>query len=414
MQYFKHTELAKQYHVSLKTVHNWIAAAKNNRLDLRLHTAKSGTYVANTNENTQLLEVLSEKGKKYRNTLHHKTVQPQPGFYDIYSKRQILDMINNIDIHREIPGQYNYLEEGARNWDSWMHRLAKDDTSNLLKGSIQLIDANIETIERLIKDSARINVVDLGVGNAFPVRNLLQFLLKKEVLHRYIAIDISKTMLDVAQKNIEEWFDKEVQFEGHVRDMTFERFDDLLVEDMLDEKAEDTVNIVLLLGATATNFRSFSDAISLVYKSMGKNDILIYTDKLDTEASRRYFDFGLEKESSHAASRLPEGDRYILDLLGVDESLYSVEAGFNQQKHMRYIQIRLNTAITIEFVIEGGKHRITLEKDDAILLLRILHQTAYEIISTFEKIGLGLLQASLSEDRQYFLSISGVNAKQSD
>lgn len=413
MNYFKHSDLANQYHVSLKTVHNWISSAKDEKIDLQLHEAKSGTYVANTARNTLILETLAEKGKKYRNSLHQKVVSPRQDFYSIYNRRQILDIINSLGIHHEIPAQYSYMGEGAMNWDGWMKRLATDTTANLLNGTIDLLERNSAAIDRIIRGTSRVNVVDLGAGNAYPVKKLLDDLLNKELLNRYIAIDISPEMLRIAEDNVHSWFNNSVHFEGYQRDMTYERFDDLLVEDMLDGKADNTINIILLLGGTASNFSSFDDAIRTIRGSMGRNDILIFTDKLDTESSRQYFDFAITKsgQADHVTSKLSELDKYMLDLLGIDESLYTVESGFNPAKHMRYIQIRLNTSITVEFGVSEAKQRVNLEKGEVILLLRILHHNSHQILTAFQQAGLDFLHASISADHQFYLSISRVEQR---
>lgn len=414
MQYFKHSELADQYHVSLKTVHNWIGAAKDGKLDLQLHEAKSGTYVSNTAENSRVLQALAEKGKKYRNSLHHKIVRPSAEFYKIYTRRHILDIINNLNVYREIPRQYGYMDEGAFNWDNWLKRLANEDTSNLLKGTMQLLHDNLTAIDRLIEEDRKVNIIDLGVGNAFPVKELLEHLLEKGVLNRYIAIDISEAMLTIAEKNIHKWFGGKVAFEKYARDMTHERFDDLLVNDMLNEDAEKTINIVLLLGATTNNFRSFGDCFNVSYGSMSKNDLLIHTNKLDTETSRRYFDFSSEPSSNvqPGMSKLAPSHKYILDLMNIDESLYDVEAGFDEKNYMRYIRIRMKQAITLEFHFEDILRKVSLEKGDIVLLLRYWHLSAQELVSELENTGFMLLHSSLTKDRQHFLSISGVETKQ--
>lgn len=416
MQYFKHSELAAKYHVSLKTVHNWIDAAKNGKAKLALYTAKSGTYIANTTENDPVLREMAENGKKYRNTLHHKVVRPRQEFYEVYSRRQVLDIMNSLDIQHEIPAQYSYMGEGAQNWDGWMKRLATDTSTNFLTGTIEMLRNNAAVIARIVSKAKRVNVIDLGAGNAYPVKELLADLLSYGTLNRYIAIDISQTMLDIAEQNVRGWFGSAVRFEGYVKDMTYERFDDLLIDDMLDEKADSTINIALLLGGTASNFRSYPDVIKLIRESMGRNDILIYADKLDTEASRKYLDFAVKKTdgAGHQTSKLSELDKYLLDLIGIDESLYEVEAGYNPEKLMRYIQIRLNTAITIEFGIDAARQRVQLEKGDVILLLRILHHNSFQIISTFKQAGLAFLHANVSPDHQFYLSISHVESRESE
>jgi len=410
MQYFKHSELVTNYRVSLKTVHNWIAAAKQGKLDLQLHEQAGRTYVANVPVNTRMLKGLSEKGKKYRNTLHHKAVTPQPRFYELFNHRQILDIIHNLDIHHEIPRQYSYFDGGATSWDEWIQRLQHDDTPSTFTSTVKLLHDNFKSIDVLIKGHKRVNVIDIGVGNAQPVKELLAHLSNSGILNRYIGIDISQEMLNIAEYNIKKWFGDSVKFEGHIRDISYERFDDLLIDDMLSDNSEDIVNLVLVLGATPVNFRSPHDVLRTIYGSMGHNDLIIYTAKPDSQASREYFDFNVNS----GAKGLSPTVSIILELMDIDESLYDVEMGFNEQKRMRFIQIRLKTALTINFLTEHGHRDTRLEKGDAILLQRSWHWSALETISNFEEIGFKLLQSNLTKDRQFLMTISGVNAKVED
>lgn len=406
MLYFKHSELVNDYHVSLKTVHNWIDAAKQGKLDLGLHEKSGRTYIANTPANLVVLDRLADKGKKYRNTLHHKVVTPKPEFYKTYNRRQTLDIISNLTIHHEIPQQYNYLDGGAINYDDWMNRLADDESTNILKGTVELMGDNLDAIEKLLVGYKRVNVIDVGVGNAHPSKPLLEYLLHNGLLHRYIAIDISQSMLDIAEQNVAEWFDHRVQFEGHVRDISYERFDDLLVDDMLGCDADETINLVLVLGSTVANFRFPMDVLRVIYSSMGSDDLLLYTRKPDTRVARRYFDFNLE-ESKTTVSPL---FTFALSMLNIDESLYAAEMGFNEATRMRYVQIRLKTAMTIRFEFDNGTQDVIFEKGDTILLMRVWHQTVMELISQFEGMGFTLLRSSLTKDREYLLTISGVVA----
>lgn len=86
--------------------------------------------------------------------------------------------------------------------------------------------------------------------------------------------------------------------------------------------------------------------------------------------------------------------------------------GFNTKKRVRYIRVRLKIGLTINFKFENGERNVKLDKGDTILLWRAWHQTAVEIITDFEETGFTLLQASLTKDRQFFLSISGVETKE--
>lgn len=404
MLYFKHNELAEKYRVSLKTVHNWIDTAKRGKVNLKLYKTSNRTYIADTAENTLVLQKLATKGKKFRNTLHHKTIRPNPNFYEIYNHRHILDIITNLSVHREIPREYNYFEEGAVNWDKWLRHLAAEEASNILKGTVELISINTEALDRLLEGAKKVNVIDLGVGNAHPVKELLHHLIEKQLLHRYIGIDISTAMLSIAERNVKEWFGDKINFEGHVRDISYDHFDDLLVDDMVGKDAEETINLVLLLGMTPSNIRSFTDAFKAAYSSMNSNDLLLYVTKPDTEASRQYLDFN----PVPGESKLSPNHKYVLDLMNIDESFYDVEMGFDVKQRMRYVRVRLKTAITIDFSYGQIDRAVSFEKGDTILLLRVWHLTAIENIAELEKIGLKSLQFSLTKDQQYLLTISGV------
>jgi SAM-dependent methyltransferase len=389
-------------------VHNWIDAAKHGKIDLHLYDNNGRVYVANIPDNITILERLAAKGKKYRNTLHQKVVTPTDEFYKLFSRRQILDIIHNLNIHHEIPRQYNYFDGGAISWDAWLKRLEHDETPNILKNTIELMRSNLGSIDYLVGNYKYVNVVDVGVGNAMPVKEFLAHLLEQGILARYIAIDLSEDMLRIAESNIKEWFGDKVKFEGYIRDIGFERFDDLLVDDMLGNEANQTINVMLLLGATPTNFINPSDILKVVYGSMGNDDLLIYSDKYDTEVSRQYFDFSIQPGSTGLSPKYSA----MLRLLNIDESLYDVEMGFNEQKRMRYVRIRLKAALTIKFTFENSERNVSLEKNDTILLLRVWHNTMLEHISAFEKTGFKLLQASTTKDRQYLLTISGVEVEQ--
>jgi uncharacterized SAM-dependent methyltransferase len=405
VKYFKNTELAKLYHVSEKSIRNWIEGTKSGKLDLQLYEAEGRSWIANTTRNNQIIETLVQKGKKYKNTRGHKVITPSDKFYELFSRKQVLDIISNLEIHRELPRQYNYFDGGADYWDEFAQQMWRAETPNILRSTVELLQANGNAVDLLLQNHPRVNVIDVGVGNALPVKGLLANLLERKLLHRYIAVDISTEMLEIARKNVEQWFDGHVEFEGHVRDVTYERFSDLVVDDMLSKDTERTVNLVLLLGGTLMNFRSPYDVLKTIHGSMGYDDLLIYTDRADTEAGRRNFDVNADAQVTELSAKY----RLVLDLLNIDPSLYDVEMGFNEQRLERYIRVRLKLAITLSFEFESGKRSVSLNKGDTILMWRSWHQTTLDIVNQFETAGLALLQASVTRDRQFLMTISGVD-----
>jgi SAM-dependent methyltransferase len=407
MLYFKHSELVNKYHVSLKTVHNWIDAAKQGKLELILFEQGKRSYIADTPANSRVLKGLADQGKKYRNVRFHKVVHPSPEFYELFNRRQILDIISNLTIHREIPRQYNYFDGGATNWSALQTRLSKETEPNNLNNTLTLLRTNMHAIDLLLEGRAKINVLDVGLGNAMPSRELVAHLIEQGKLNRYIAIDISQSMLDIAEQNLRSWFGEDFPYEGYVRDITYERFDDLVVDDMLGSDADQTLNLVLLLGATPANFRSYNDALKVVYGSMGEGDVLIYTGKPDSEESRRYFVVNDEEDNT----KLSPNYSFMLDMLNIDQDLYDVDMGYDSAKRMRYIRVRMRQSISVQFRHKDISRNVDIEKGETILMLRVWHMSVLETVTRFEDVGFVMLQSNMPKNYGRMLIICGIDTK---
>jgi uncharacterized SAM-dependent methyltransferase len=392
--------------VSVRTVRNWIEAAKQGKLDLDLHTQANKTYVSNTSRNLSTIEQLVERGKKYRPHRAVKTVTPKPEFYQLFDDVQIYDIIRSIETYREVPRQYDYFDGGATYWDKYAERLSKEDNPNLLNSTIELLDLNQDYLDKLTKNFSKVNLIDVGVGNALPVKKLIQHLLTSDKMGRYIGLDISSEMLEIARKNVKSWFGNKVVFEGHTLDINYQRFADLLATDYLSEDSKGIGNIILFLGGTIQNLRQPASSLSTIRDSINLGDIFIHSQKLDTENSRRYFDFS----DTTGKPAVPEQNRFVLDMLNIDSSFYDVEMGYSEKTRQRYIRVRLNIALTIKFDFEVGQRVIEFEKGDTILLWRYWHQDVHEIINNFDDNGFYVLQSSQTADREYLLTVSQLGA----
>lgn len=399
MKFFKNTELAKLYKVSEKSVRNWVDAAEIGKLDLQLIDNNGKQYIANTSKNTSIIETLVEKGKKYKNKRGAKTLAPKPAFYELYSEKQIIDIISHITIHRETPLQYTYVDGGAADWDKYAHRLLEEATPNILNSTVGLLEMCDSNLRQLLDGYEKVNVIDLGPGNGLPVRPTLQRLLDEGRLNKYIPVDISGDMLAILSKNVEKWFGDRVKVEPQIRDISYERFNDLLASNFADNK---TANIVFLLGGTLANFRSPAQVLQVINSSLGPDDILINGGYLDTPKTRRYFDYYTSDR------KVPVQDGIILDFLNINESLYDVEQIFDEKKRARTISIRPNVDLSIEFEIAKGKRYVELRKGEPILIWRHWHKTLVELVNLFDENDFDVVQATKSTNGQYSLVLAKI------
>lgn len=395
MKYFKNTELARLYHVSEKSVRNWIDAAEAGKLELQLHEERGRSYIANVTKNTAIIEKLVERGKKFKNTRGVKTIRPTQSFYDLYSTKQIMDIIASLTIHRETPLQYTYVDGGAEDWDKYAKRLVEEDAPNILNSTTKMIETTAENIDQLLGGRKKINVVDLGPGNGMPIKTVLERLVRQKRLGRYIPIDISQDMLTILEKNIKEWFGDSVAIESHLRDISYERFGDILATDFSDD---DSVNLVFLLGGTLANFRSPEQTLQTINHSMGEDDILMIGSYMDTPKTRRYFDYYTTDR------KVPVQDGLILDLLNIEESLYEVEQLFNEEKRARSISIRPTIDLRIEFELPGGMRQVELRKHEPILIWRHWHKNIVEVLTQLDQNDFDIMQSTKSPDGQYLLT----------
>ncbi len=404
MLYFTNQELATAHHVSVRTVRNWIESARAGKLDLILHDKGERTYVANTSKNLVIIKGLVKNGKKYRPHRSQKTVSPKPEFYELYTQEQLFDIASNLEINHEIPRQYNYFGDGADNWDNYVNRLSQEETPSLTSAAIELLDNNKDYLDHLLAQYEQINIIDIGVGNALPVRKFLTHLLEQNKLGRYIAIDISPTMLEIAENNIKTWFGDKIDYEGYALDVDHDRFGNLLAEEYIKSDSKGTANVVLFIGGTIANFKKPGTILQVIHDSMGVNDFLIHHQTVDTQLGRHYFAF----HSGESGSSLAPNHRYIFDLLNIDDSLYEVEMGFDAKLSERYVRVALKIALSIRFEFDGGERIINFNKGDTILLWRHRHNSLIDIITLLTDNDFSPLQISQALEPQSLMTISRI------
>lgn len=394
MNYYKNAEVTKLYHVSLSAVSHWIDAGRRKRNDLELVEDGGKFFIADTEKNRIIMSEIVQQGKKFINSRSRKIVHPKPEFYKLFTQEQIFDIIRNIEAYREVPTMYTYFDSGADKWDQYTHYLRDQNVPSLITSTLELIDVNMGYITKLLHQRKRVNVIDLGVGNGLPVKNILEHLFNLGVLNRYIPIDASQRMLDITESNVKKWFGGRVRVEHHVRNIVADRFDNLVVADSFDDT--DSVNLVLFFGGTLSNMRAPDDVLRVINNSMQAHDVLIYSNKLDTPTSRRYFDFDFSRH------------RMVLDLLNIDESLYEIERVYDESLKARFIRARLNVTISIPVKFGERTRTINLDKGDALLLWRFWHVTARDEVNRFYNNGFNLLQTSQTEDHNYILAIADI------
>jgi uncharacterized SAM-dependent methyltransferase len=404
MQYIKNAELTRLHGVSDKAVRNWIEASLNGKIDLELIEIEGKKYIADSLHNDVLIERLVQKGKKYRNKRAQKTITPTQEFYDLYSHSQVIEIANSLDKHREVPSHYRYFGKGAIYWNAHLHKFYQASKTNMLTATVELLKLEKGYFDSILSNHEFVNLVDLGVGNGLAARDLLAYLKTTGKLKKYIGIDASKDLLKITERNISEWFDGDIVTEMHVRDVSHEQFGET-ISDTYDTDASSTLNIVLFLGGTIGNFREPSISLRAIRESLGKDDILITSDEFDNENARKFFGSANLETFTNVSLR----NQLLLELLGLDDSMYEMEHIFEEKIKSHLVQARLKTEVLINIRSLNYQKQIFLRKGERILVFRMWEWTNNELIELYEKNGLSQLRMTKLPNNEYVLLVSQVN-----
>lgn len=401
MQYFKNVELAKRYPVSEKAVRNWIEAVKKGKLDLTLYETSARSYIANTPKNLSKIETIIKSRRKYLNKRTRKTIQPHAQFYNVYRKEQILDIIKTLDTSREIPLQYAYYGEGAQYWKAFVDQYVKKNVPSIPVNTRRLLEINLEYIMNTLKDFKKVNIVCIGVESHISLYPLAAKIIEAGKLGRYVAVDPSEEMLKNVRTEVAEWFGDSVHVETHNRDIYYSRFNDILESQYFRPDADETANLILLLGSTIYNAMSPDETLRLAYHSTNYQDILIHDVRTFADNTNKPI-FNL---SHGVAEILTPHIRRVVDLLGLEASMYEVERCYDAEQKVRFIRLKLKVALSISFELPEGTRVLDFDKDESIAIFRYWHRNTYEVFNSIKASGFRLLHASIIEE-EYMLTIS--------
>ncbi len=402
MRFLKNSEIIATYSVSDKTVRNWIVAAENGVLELKLCKLNGKSFIADTHTNSILLDKMASTGRKYRNSLSSIDIDVPNNFYATFNDSQISDIISNLSRRHEALGAYKYFGEGGKYWSRFLDELVNTGLPNLINNTIEALDTSYPRIEATLSRYKHINVVSLCGGNANTTKKLLERVQATGKLRKYIVIDISPEMIKTNVNNATAWLGKDTAIETYQRDLTYHRFGDVLVKDSYGDDASLTINILLLVAGVIVNFNNPDQVLDTIAESISSEDILITTLKKDTNKTRNSFDFNISADNS----ALSVHETYLLEQLGIKSELYYPEQIFEPETRTRSLRVVLKKNLNLNF--DKGNFRRTLKfnNGDRIILWHALHHTDKEIQDRFIRTGFKIFHMSSSVDEELSIVIA--------
>ena len=405
MRYFKNSELVRMHGVSDKTVRNWIASASEGKLDLKLYVSPQGKkYIADSIANNQQLRKLVEDGRKFRNNRNYRSVTPSSDLQRMLSTSQIVQLVNTLEKEHELSWNYSYFGDSASYWDTYLKELVSSGKGNLVTNTIDTLAASYDYIDSLIQGYKHVNVVNVCIGNNLAVKDVVRHIYSQGKLNRCIAIDISPDVLEIADSNVNKWYDGHIKLEKYQRDIRYNWFGDILVDDPAGRRSDEIINLVFFVAGPITNFKWPEQTLHTVCDSMSVDDLLFVTKKRDTEETSNFFDFNIKSDTSLSGY----GRDGLAHLVGLETGMYEVEQLYDPTTKTRSAQLRLKYNIDIEFESGSFKRTVHLRQGDALRLWKSSQYTDSDFLNVMRSGGFDVLHMAQSKDQQLISTISRV------
>lgn len=396
MKYYKNIELAKMYQVSIDTISNWIHSSIEGKLELQLYNSGKRIYIVDSPFNHYQLKNLAEKSRRFKNKKYLKPIQAADSFYSTYSDKDIINIIRGIDLEREIPLKYCFFGCGAALWNQQAEAIWAQQPGTVLPNTKSLLRYTKNLVEDYLENYSKINIIEIGPGNAIPSRELIKQVFDSGKLGKYIAYDISTDMQEFAHKNLITWFGKDFPYEFYCGDITRDSFPELVFSNSIAKTDNGVCNMFLFIGGEIENDRLYQEQLKNIAKSMGKNDILILEHGLDNDRSKHNFTFYEETAPINNEDLKFRGQ--VLDYLGITPDTYDVERYYSYEKKAKVVDIVLECDYKISVDINKSKYQLLLNKNEHITIWRYNSHTYLDVINEIGNAGFELVMTSTTVD----------------
>jgi len=334
----------------------------------------------------------------------------------IFNQRQLSEILYSLEGKQEIPRKYGYFGVGVEKWSnksiSGMEQLlAHSDGKkfNMFIAQYEMIRKTIDVALGAIPEHVKINLVDVGCGNGFPVYPVLKYIQDRKQLAKYIAIDIVPEMCDLAIKNLTGPNGiKNLKTVKCVHDFEDGHFADTL----LKERDVDTVNLFCFFSNTLGTMVDGHRALANIRDSMTEGDLLwigntLFNNALALETFYNSLEINSDLYKYYHGDALSFFESFNMDWW---------DFGHVQVKQSDYNGLlKYYFTVTKSFILEIPK----IEKQDPvqiefnegaeIVFVRLKNYTETDLIGELKEAGFKIKLLNVSDDYRAALVLVSVN-----
>ncbi len=325
----------------------------------------------------------------------NRIAKPSSDFYTVFSKQEILNLIEALKTRREIPLKYSYKGAGANIWDNFYRKLIIPNwyRSNV---EIQLLRDNFKYLNDNTQNSHKVNIIDVGAGNSYPVKEYIRKLDQLGRIDRYTALDISEELLDVSKINFTKWFPF-IKYTNSYIDIEYSPLPEYLLH-------QDNINVFLHLGVTIGNLQHRVKAFKNFRQSMGENDLLVLTNEI---GSNSQWDGIARGGCYYHAEQIYQR---INKNIGIQHQDCELIRKYDEKTDSVVANLKFTSDYTIDFSSTGINKEVVIFKDEEITIWRHHKHQLTELIQELEQAGLHLAHYSTNKYKSHIMAICKIQA----
>lgn len=394
MLFLKNSQVAKLFKVSHTTVTNWIDASERGQNDLQLTTNGKRKVIIDNPHNREVIRKLIERGKAHSWTSKKVKTEARSDLYEIFTQKQLAELVSSIMSSGEIPYKFTYLNGGADLWEKH-YQISVDNKDRVVFKENKLINENLENFLFKFKKFKKINLYDIGCGNGLPAISIIKYLSDAKLDISYTALDISQRMIDIDKEALIQRFPS-MPYKSEIIDLDYTNISDILIS---NKSSKDEANLLLFLGGTIGNQQDTSRVFSNLRRSMGVNDYLMIGAGVETNEAKLS---ATEPHNQYHYKRTT----WILDYLGL-EGCYPDTTMDQYDSEKREYKRKINIQKEVSTSIKIGEQIVPLQfnEGDEILVSRFMRFKEEQLVHEAISHNFAIDQFISSIDNSYVLLI---------
>ncbi len=330
-----------------------------------------------------------------------RTAKPSSEFYSLFSEEEVLGIIDALEVRREIPLKYSYKGRGAKIWDDFYLKYIIPKWYGRSNVEIDLLKDNFQYLNNNIRTGEKVNIVDVGAGNSYPVKNFIHRLNKLGKLNKYIALDISDELLHVSRDNFKKWFPL-VDFISSTIDIENNSVPKNLFQNHASLENDDTAKIFLHLGVTIGNHQNRDEVLKNFRASMRKNDFLVFTNETGSNSA---WD---GKVRGGCKYHVEEIYGWVKSKIGIKSEDCELVRKYDLKTDSIIANLKLRHDYTLNFSRMGIDKKIGFSKGEEITIWRHHKYEMPKLLQELERSGLQLIHYSADKYKSHIMVICQV------